>query len=182
MSENTVGSSTSRATIAEQRGLPSAPTLSCWEILDGVDQDGVSVCHAGCTHAREVWAGRPAESPDLLVATTRGRCRVALSTVGVQHAGQPLLVHTMRELTAAAPDGRQGGEPGDTDPLSPRQLAVLELLDEGHRAREIAAQLGISETTVRNHVAAILSRLGCHSQLEAVAEARRRGIIGSDTS
>jgi DNA-binding CsgD family transcriptional regulator len=31
--------------------------------------------------------------------------------------------------------------------------------------------------TVRNHVAAVLHRLGCHSQLEAVATARRRGLI-----
>ena len=150
----------------------------CWEVLDGVDPAGVSVCHAGCAHARDVWAGQPVESPELLVATTRGRRRVALSTVGVRHDGKPLLVHTMRELTAAQLDASQGSARGDEEPLSPRQLAVLELLDEGHRAREIAQHLGISETTARNHVAAILSRLGCHSQLEAVAEARRRGIIG----
>ena len=107
---------------------------------------------------------------------------MALSTVGVRHAGQPLLVHTMRELTAVPQDSSHDSARGDEDALSPRQLAVLELLDEGHRATEIAQHLGISETTVRNHVAAILSRLGCHSQLEAVAEARRRGIIGGDSS
>ena len=153
----------------------------CWEVLEGVDPEGLSVCHAGCSHARGLWAGQPVESPELLVATTRGRRRVSLSTVGVRHAGQPLLVHTMRELSAARPDATQPDARREVA-LSPRQHEVLELLDEGLRARDIALRLGISETTVRNHVRAILRRLGCHSQLEAVAEARRRGIIGGDSS
>ena len=56
--------------------------------------------------------------------------------------------------------------------LSPRQQQNLALMARGVRVREIAAQLGLSETTVRNHVRGILKRLGCHSQLEAVARAR----------
>jgi len=64
--------------------------------------------------------------------------------------------------------------------LSPRQLHILKLLDEGLRAREIALHLRVSETTVRNHIHAVLERLGCHSQLEAVAKARRLGIIGEE--
>jgi DNA-binding NarL/FixJ family response regulator len=56
--------------------------------------------------------------------------------------------------------------------LSPRQQQILALMARGVRVREIAAQLGLSETTVRNHVRGILKRLGCHSQLEAVARAR----------
>ena len=54
---------------------------------------------------------------------------------------------------------------------------MLELLAEGRRARDIAVALGLSETTVRNHISAVLTRLGCHSQLQAVVEARRRGLI-----
>lgn len=42
----------------------------------------------------------------------------------------------------------------------------------GVRVKGIALQLGLSETTVRNHVRGVLQRLGCHSQLEAVARAR----------
>ena len=158
-------------------GVPAGQAVGrhCWEVLEGLDADGRSVCHAGCSHAKGVWEGHPAESPELLVTTSRGRRRVSLSTVGVRHDGQPVIAHTMRELTAAPPDRTQSS---DEAVLSPRQREVLELLDEGHRAREIALHLGISETTVRNHVRAILGRLGCHSQLEAVAEARRRGIIG----
>ncbi len=65
----------------------------------------------------------------------------------------------------------------DDPPLSPRQRQVLDLLADGHGPATIARRLGLSVPTVRNHVAAVLHRLGCHSQLEAVATARRRGLI-----
>ena len=61
--------------------------------------------------------------------------------------------------------------------LSPRQQEVLVLLSEGVRAKQIAARLGLSEPTVRNHIRTILRKLGCHSQLEAVAEARRARLV-----
>lgn len=61
--------------------------------------------------------------------------------------------------------------------LTGREHQVLELLAEGYRAGQIAAGLGVSIATVRNHIRAILSKLGCHSQLEAVAESRRRGLL-----
>jgi len=62
-------------------------------------------------------------------------------------------------------------------PLTTRQLEILVLLADGVRAHEISKRLGLSETTVRNHIRAILRRLDCHSQLEAVAFARRAGLI-----
>ncbi len=65
----------------------------------------------------------------------------------------------------------------DDPPLSPRQRQVLDLLADGLGPATIARRLGLSVPTVRNHVAAVLHRLGCHSQLEAVATARRRGLI-----
>ena len=61
--------------------------------------------------------------------------------------------------------------------LSRRQLQVLALLGEGVPARTIAGQLGLAESTVRNHIRLVLVKLGCHSQLEAVADGRRRGLI-----
>lgn len=75
----------------------------------------------------------------------------------------------------AAPADSAGGErPAN---LTRRQRQVLGLLAEGLRVKEIAPRLGLSDTTVRNHIRAILRRLDCHSQLEAVAKARRQGII-----
>jgi DNA-binding NarL/FixJ family response regulator len=64
--------------------------------------------------------------------------------------------------------------------LSRRQQQVLELLAEGVPAREIATTLGIAEATARNHIRLILHKLGCHSQLQAVATAVRLGLLRRD--
>jgi DNA-binding CsgD family transcriptional regulator len=69
------------------------------------------------------------------------------------------------------------GDLVDEQPLSPRQRQVLTLLADGCGPGAIARRLGLSLPTVRNHVAAVLHRLDCNSQLVAVAPARRRGLI-----
>jgi DNA-binding CsgD family transcriptional regulator len=61
--------------------------------------------------------------------------------------------------------------------LTKRQREVLRLLAEGMSTREVAAALVISNTTVRNHVANILTALGAHTRLEAVITANRDGLI-----
>ena len=53
--------------------------------------------------------------------------------------------------------------------LGPREIEVLELLIAGQRNREIAASLGISENTVKFHVAKIFRKLGVASRAEATA-------------
>lgn len=63
------------------------------------------------------------------------------------------------------------------EPLSQRELEVLRLLAQGLGTSEIAAALYIAESTVRSHVKKIFSRLGVHSRLQAVDQARRRGLI-----
>ncbi len=54
---------------------------------------------------------------------------------------------------------------------------MLELIAVGLTAKSIADRLSISVSTVRNHIRAILLELCCHSQLEAIAQARRRGLL-----
>jgi PAS domain S-box-containing protein len=61
--------------------------------------------------------------------------------------------------------------------LTPRQAEVLRLLADGLTTEAIARQLGVARETVRNHVRALLKRLGVHSRLEAVVEARQRGLL-----
>jgi PAS domain S-box-containing protein len=60
--------------------------------------------------------------------------------------------------------------------LTPRQAEVLRLLEEGRSTRQIAQELHVSIETVRNHVRNLMSRLGVHSRLEAVAAARQEAV------
>jgi DNA-binding NarL/FixJ family response regulator len=61
--------------------------------------------------------------------------------------------------------------------LTPREIEVLEVLSLGLSNSGIARELGISVNTVRNHVQNLLTKLGVHSKLEALAVAVREGII-----
>lgn len=61
--------------------------------------------------------------------------------------------------------------------LTPRELAVLCLMADGNDVRTNARLLGITDSTCRGHVKAILAKLGVHSQLEAVAAASRLGLL-----
>ena len=61
--------------------------------------------------------------------------------------------------------------------LTNRQLEVLSLLADGLTGPEIADRLLVSRRTLEHHVSAILGKLGVYSRDEAVAAARRRGIV-----
>ena len=61
--------------------------------------------------------------------------------------------------------------------LTPREIDVLELLAEGLSNKGIALRLGISDQTVKFHVASISGKLGAHSRTAAVRLAVRRGLI-----
>jgi DNA-binding NarL/FixJ family response regulator len=62
--------------------------------------------------------------------------------------------------------------------LTRRELEVLTLLADGCSPPVIAAKLVISIYTARGHVKSVLRKLGAHSQLEAVAQARKLGLLG----
>jgi DNA-binding CsgD family transcriptional regulator len=61
--------------------------------------------------------------------------------------------------------------------LTPREADVLRLLADGLSNREMAASLGISENTVKFHVASLYSKLGVQSRAEAVLQAVRQGLL-----
>jgi DNA-binding CsgD family transcriptional regulator len=64
--------------------------------------------------------------------------------------------------------------------LSPRQLDVLRLVAAGADARRIAAELSISQATVRTHVKNVLDRLGANNRAHAVAIAMASGMLGDE--
>jgi DNA-binding NarL/FixJ family response regulator len=62
--------------------------------------------------------------------------------------------------------------------LTPTQQTVLRLMAEGHHDDAIASRAGISTTSVRRHIKAIMDKLGVNSRFAAGAAAQRRGWIG----
>jgi DNA-binding NarL/FixJ family response regulator len=61
--------------------------------------------------------------------------------------------------------------------LTRRELEVLRILANGSGNKEIAERLGISENTVKFHIAQITAKLGAHSRTEAVAIGMKRGLV-----
>jgi len=66
---------------------------------------------------------------------------------------------------------------GDNAGLSPGELEVLELINDGLTAAEIAAKLYLSVHSIRSRIKSTLRKLDATSQIEAVAVATRRGIL-----
>lgn len=66
---------------------------------------------------------------------------------------------------------------GEVEPLTPRELEVLTLLAQGYQNKEIAAELVISERTVKFHVSSILGKLDVGNRTEAVAVAAQHGLV-----
>jgi DNA-binding NarL/FixJ family response regulator len=63
------------------------------------------------------------------------------------------------------------------EPLTPREVQVLELLAEGLPNKAIAERLQISDQTVKFHVSSISGKLGAKNRTDAVRRAVRRGLI-----
>jgi two-component system NarL family response regulator len=61
--------------------------------------------------------------------------------------------------------------------LTPRELAALRSMADGRTNKEIATALGISERTVKTHLAHLFEKLGVTSRTEAVKVASRRGLV-----
>jgi DNA-binding NarL/FixJ family response regulator len=73
--------------------------------------------------------------------------------------------------------GTDGSGSTLTEPLTPRETAVLLFLADGMSNEEISKRLFISIHTLRNHIQSIIGKLGAHSKLEAVSIAIREGLI-----
>jgi DNA-binding NarL/FixJ family response regulator len=85
--------------------------------------------------------------------------------------GTYLPAQALRDLPGAATSPRS-----DASPLTPRQTDVLRLLMQGRPNKVIARSLGLTEGTVKLHIAAILRALQSRNRTEAVMAARRIGI------
>ena len=64
---------------------------------------------------------------------------------------------------------------GEMDPLTERERQVLRLAGEGMQSGDIAAELGLSEGTVRNYLSEAISKMGASNRVEASRMARTKG-------
>jgi putative nucleotidyltransferase with HDIG domain len=103
--------------------------------------------------------GHPVDRAELIAASDR--CGVARS----------LLDALLYEL----PISRVGARPVEPSPLTPRQTTVLRLLAEGKLYKQIAAELGLTTSTIRSHLHTTYGKLGVLDRAQAVLLASEQG-------
>jgi DNA-binding NarL/FixJ family response regulator len=113
-------------------------------------------------------------------APRRERLRAQLPS-GIEVAGEAPTLSAARALgidanayliAASPPD-----DPPLVEPLTAREMEVLGLLADGLPNKAIAASLGVSDETVKFHLAAIFGKLGASNRTDAVRLALRRGLV-----
>jgi ATP/maltotriose-dependent transcriptional regulator MalT len=99
---------------------------------------------------------------------------------GVKGSGMLRLLRYVDEVLAAFP----GEKPSAAnqphlflEPLSERELEILQLIAAGHSNQEIADILIIALSTVKSHINSIYGKLGTHKRTQAVALAREKGLL-----
>jgi DNA-binding CsgD family transcriptional regulator len=130
------------------------------------------------TLARQEFAAKilgtvEASEGSIALRTVDGRrVNVEVSSTTLLDQGSIVGVFGLADPTEEAPK-----PPLASVPVTPRQMDVLRHLARGQSTATIAETLGIATETVRNHVRAIIARLGVHTRLEAVLRAHELGIL-----
>ena len=113
----------------------------------------------------------PEKLVDIIRAVADGKYVVAENIMDTRG-----LDNWVEEQTDSA--ARPYSDPGEPfHPLSGREMEVLECVTLGMSNKEIASTLGISHQTVKNHVTAILRKLGVDDRTQAAVYALRRGWV-----
>ena len=103
------------------------------------------------------------------------------AAIRIVHAGgsllQPLIASKLIQQMAQPETRSQDAGRQPLEPLTARELEVLQLLAEGQTNRQIAGRLVVTERTVKFHVSSILAKLGAGNRTEAVALANQRGLV-----
>jgi DNA-binding NarL/FixJ family response regulator len=141
---------------AVRSAAPATPVI----MLTGAGDDRVLVqaMNAGCSG----YLTKDQHIQDLATAIRAARAGATLISPSTLH-------RLSRQLG--------GGVPWVGSELSAREVEILHLVAEGLLNKQIAARVQLSVHTVRNHVHSVISKLGGHSKLEAVAIAQREGIL-----
>ena len=167
-------------------------SLQAWRRRAGIEEPPHELAAEGADRlellgefeaAAAVWtdSGRPYEAALALAdVATEAALRRSLELLTDLGARAAAAVVTRRLRALGARDIPRGPRPttrNNPAELTARELEILQLLYEGLRNATIAERLFLSERTVENHVSSILRKLGARSRAEAVADARRIGVL-----
>jgi len=120
------------------------------------------------THAGDVQVSRALKAGARAYLLKGMLRKELLDTIRAVHAGQKRLSSEVAaEIAEHATD----------EALSPREVGVLRLVAGGNANKEIAAQLSLTEETVKSHLRSILAKLGANDRTHAVAIGLKRGIF-----
>ena len=106
--------------------------------------------------------------------------RTALfDTIRAAARGETLLKPEImaRVLALAGDPSTPANESASFGDLTKREYEVLQAVASGQRSKEVAADLGITERTVKAHLASIYAKLGVDSRASAVAVAAQQGLL-----
>ena len=174
----------------------------CYQVFAGVSEKEAQVCTNNCFVILWARKGIVAPAQTIRTQTKDGQSKwLNITHVLLPAAKRELsiLVHILNDVTEAMEAKRLVQRVGrilakapqvpisaylpalevrdGVETLSPRELEVLRLLASGLGTTAIAETLVVSQTTVRNHIQHILSKLGVHNRLEAVAASSRHGML-----
>jgi two-component system, NarL family, response regulator LiaR len=160
----------------EMPGLDGVGVLQ--QLRAGGSSLPVIVFTAFDTDERIVEAVRAGARGYLLKGAPRAELFAAIRIV---HAGgsllQPLIASKLIQHMSQPETSRQDAGRQPIEPLTARELEVLQLLAEGQTNRQIADRLIVTERTAKFHVSSILAKLGAGNRTEAVALANQRGLV-----
>lgn len=153
-----------------------------FRLPDGTGPDAASAIRAIRPAAKMIFLTREDTDAARFAAVQSGasaflhKSRAAAEVVAaIRDVARGKMLITPR--TIAALIGKRRAIEAQLDRLTPREKEVLRLMAEGLPSRSIAAELGISYTTVRTHIRSLGSKLAVHSKLEAIVKARELGLI-----
>ena len=153
-----------------------------FRLPDGTGPDAASAIRALRPAAKMIFLTREDTDAARFAAVQSGasaflhKSRAAAEVVAaIRDVARGKMLITPR--TIATLIGKRRAIEAQLDRLTPREKEVLRLMAEGVPSRSIAAELGISYTTVRTHIRSLGSKLAVHSKLEAIVKARELGLI-----
>jgi NarL family two-component system response regulator YdfI len=101
-----------------------------------------------------------------------------LDTIQAAAKGETLLKPEVLARVLAHRPASMPAPPQAESPLTERELEVLQAAARGERNKEIAYKLGITERTVKAHLASIYQKFSVDSRAAAVAVAAQKGLLG----